>query len=524
MLKKKIYAWHRRLSLLIAIPVILSAASGLMHPIMTNIRPAVATQGLNAIAINADKIQMPLETALLQNGVDSFHSVRLVHIDTNWFYQVQRTEESVPKYFSTETGKALPQGDWLYAQYLARQFLEGQESKHVAKNATKSVEQSNTAELPDCCSAAYKTVRNAKGAPIASVRDVTHFDEEYTNINRLLPVYKVQFDRSDGIRIYVETTQDRFAFAMDNRRARFNKIFQFVHAWSWLDFLGKGRLVFEFLLYGLAFVTSILGVYIFFATRSKKVPGNNYVKSRRTHRYTAITASLFTLMFTFSGSYHAIYKLKEDDRNQYFSRECFATTDIHFDLSTLQKSIEKPIANIGMVRMDGHNYWCITTTPIYNPKSNHKDLMKDARSVLPETIYIDISTNTLLPNGEARYAAYLATLFSGNAASQVKSVEPITRFNNEYNFTDKRLPVWKVTFSNTNTLYFIETSTSRLSVKVDKTDLIEGYSFALLHKHEFLGWAGKSVKDFSTMFWAAAQIVMVTIGLMLYFKWRKRQQ
>jgi hypothetical protein len=44
-MKKKIYQWHRTTSLIIAIPVILWAASGFMHPIMTTIRPKVAIAG-----------------------------------------------------------------------------------------------------------------------------------------------------------------------------------------------------------------------------------------------------------------------------------------------------------------------------------------------------------------------------------------------------------------------------------------------------------------------------------------------
>jgi len=36
-MRKNIYKWHRTLSLIIALPVVRWAASGFMHPIMTNI-------------------------------------------------------------------------------------------------------------------------------------------------------------------------------------------------------------------------------------------------------------------------------------------------------------------------------------------------------------------------------------------------------------------------------------------------------------------------------------------------------
>ena len=63
-----------------------------------------------------------------------------------------------------------------------------------------------------------------------------------------------------------------------------------------------------------------------------------------------------------------------------------------------------------------------------------------------------------------------------------------------------------------------------LSVKVDDTDLYEGYSFALLHKHHFMDFGGKGLRDFSTMFWAMAQIAVVTIGLILWRKASKKKR
>ena len=69
---------------------------------------------------------------------------------------------------------------------------------------------------------------------------------------------------------------------------------------------------------------------------------------------------------------------------------------------------------------------------------------------------------------------------------------------------------------------YIETSTGRLSVRVDDSDLPEGYSFSLFHKHHFMDWGGKSIRDLSTMFWALVQVTMVVVGLLLYVKWRNR--
>ena len=592
MLKKSIYQWHRRLSLIIALPLVLSAGSGFMHPIMTNFRPSVATQGLRPEVIDSSQLRLTLQAALDSNHIDSISRFRVVHIDETWFYQVRRGVTDVPVYLSTRTGRRLPNGDWLYAQWLARQFLEGpgamkgsevtgerkigsgageaddgrrgmhgnaaagaagatadgpvgagemQRGMRMAGMRNRTEAMQMTVELPsvmpDCCNAATASVLDAPGSKVQNVSRLTQFDEEYNEINRLLPVYKVSFNRPDGIRVYVETMQDRFSLAVDNRRGTFNKVFQFIHTYQWLDFLGAGKQVVEFLLMAIAFLTTVLGIYIFFSTRSKQVPGNGYVKARRNHRYTAIVISLFTLMFTFSGGYHALYKLKEDTRNNYFVKDKFAVRDLRLDYGRLMAAVRRPVIGISVVRMGGAGYWQVTTLRkaagtgmaadgSANGKGGRKDLMKDMQVAAPVVTYVNVASGEVLPDGECRYAQYLATLFSGYPATDIVATGQITKFDRDYNFTDKRLPVWKVSYpENGHERYYVETATGSLSVRVNDWDLVEGYSFALLHKHEFLGGIGKWAKDTSTMFWAASQFFMVALGLFLYFRWvRKRQK
>src|SRR5688572_8729965 len=104
MIRKKLYSFHRTLSLIIAIPVLLWAVSGFMHPLMTNIKPQVATQKLPPIAVDSNAIRVPLTAALQRNNITAFHSVRLIHIDTNFFYQVQQEVNKAPVYLSATNG------------------------------------------------------------------------------------------------------------------------------------------------------------------------------------------------------------------------------------------------------------------------------------------------------------------------------------------------------------------------------------------------------------------------------------
>ena len=520
MFRKNIYKWHRISSLVIALPVLLWALSGFLHPVMTNLRPKVAGQGLVEEAIDSSRIRVPLEQAMLLNKLDSVYSVRLVHIDTSWFYQVKASAHGRLEYFSTLNGKRLKRGDWLYAQYLAKLFLEGQAAKDTVqeKEAVEPVAQ-------DCCDAATDCVMHSGGREVTNVSLLTDFDNEYKSVNRLLPVYRVNFNSADGIRLYVETGQSRFALAVDNRRAAFTTFFSLVHTWGWLSFLGKGRLIVEILLLVLAMATTVMGLYIFFTTKTKKVPGNAMVKSRRNHRFTAVIASLFTLMFTFSGAWHAFDKLRGEATDTPMIQYGIPAAAIRFDFRELQAIAKAPVANIGVMQIDGQYYWQLYTLRQRKKQTAAKDLMKTMGADPASVVYVAMANYERLDQGDQDAAVSLASGFSGYDSSALVSVSQVTKFNEEYNFTDKRLPVWKVAYNtHGHERFFVETTTGSLAKKITDYDVYEGTSFALLHKHHFMDFGGKVWRDASTMFWAAMQVLMIVIGLILYFKWRNRKR
>ncbi len=523
MIKRNVYKWHRICSLIVAIPVLLWALSGFMHPVMTSLRPAIALQSLPVSTIDSSKIKLTLGQVLKQNKIDSIYSVRMVHIDTNWFYQIGMSRKYNLWYISAKNGNVLPRGDWLYAQYLARLFLEGVPKTHKNKMSGMDMSMPMSSSM-DCCGEAASAVLNNKtGAGIENAALITKFDAEYKSIYCLLPVYKVQFKRSDDIRLYVETGSDRLGIAVDKNRALFTTFFDIVHTWGWLNFLGKGRLLVVMLIAGLGFFTSLMGLYIFFSTKSKKLPGNTVVKARRNHRYTAVVASIFTLMFTFSGCYQALSEFTSQEKQVVSAQDSFAATAVPLNINRLQNIVQKPVTNIGLVKMNDQVYW-----QVYQQNSlllnNHADLMKDLSAAPALVTYVNAKNYSVFKEGDELYAKALATKFSRHTINEIKSAELITHFTDEYNFTDKRLPVWKINYPfNQHERYYIETATGVLAKQTNDAHLYEGYSFALLHKHHYMDFAGKTGRDVSTMIAATLQVIMVVIGLIFYFKWRKRK-
>jgi hypothetical protein len=515
-MRKKIYKWHRTLSLIIALPVLLWASSGFMHPLMTNIRPQIATQSFSVPPIDLAQINVSLQDCLQQNKVDSFHNVHIVEMGGQQFYQVILDEHNFDiRYYSTRTGKVLKNGDRLYARFLAKAFLEGDGTKPADVEPVSS-------SLHDCCLMATMSIMSSKGAKITGVNQVTSFDGEYKYINRLLPAYRVSFDRADGIRIYVETSGSRFSYAVDNNRAAFDTFFGFCHTWEWMNSLGNTK---YFIMTGLtltAFITTLLGLYIFFTTKTKK-NSSATGRARRNHRYVSLVASLFTLMFTFSGGYHAFqHSLPTENYAQSISHP-FAAASVDADLFSLDSIVaHRPIQKISLCHMNGATYW-----QLYLLKKQPKvpaDLMKSLSAPKPDVVYINAHNDQILPDGDETYARHLAGTYNNYGADKIESVELVTKFTEEYGFINKRLPVWKITYSfNGNERYYVETSSGVLASKIADADLAEGYSFAFLHKHHFMDWGGKTVRDASTMIGAALQVAMATVGLILYFRVRRRR-
>jgi len=499
-MKRKLYLLHRRLSIIIAIPVLLWASSGLMHPFMTNIKPAVATQVYAPVEVPEGRMRVSLDSALRRRHIDSIAAVRLVHIDTNWFYQVVPVKGSVPLYLSCSNGNVLPMGDWLYAQWLARYFLEGSGGTAGAASGGD-----------DCCGAATQCVLHpAKGAPVGNVSVLSTFDNEYKSINRLLPVYRVDFERADNIRVYVETTQDRFSFAMDKTRAGFDTFFRICHLWGWLDWMGRWRMIVEVGIAWTAFITAVLGIWIFFATRRTPAGGKRKTRGwRLAHRTTSVVAVLFTGMWSFSGGYHAFEKLTTP-ADPAVAPMHFAVESLSPEWPRLQAAVGKPVTNWSIGEVEGHNYWRVAAKG-------------------GELFYVRVGEYTLLPEGDKRYAVWLAERYfraegSDGLATGVRAegARQLTAFDDEYNFSDKRLPVWRVATGGPGIeRLYVETCSGELAARVDAAVYAEGYSFSVFHKHHFMDWGGKKVRDASTIVWAAMQILLVGVGLLFFFRFRK---
>ena len=490
LIRKNIYRWHRILGIMAIVPTIFWTASGIMHPFMSHwFKVTIANEFYKAETIDYESLKLSLPQVLDQNNILSFKNFRLVKFDKNNYYQVKDTK-NVLHYYNSETGKELINGDKKYAENMARFMLNDHKSK------------------------------------INSITYITEFTNQYKFVNRFLPVWKVSFDRDDKMDIYVETGQSRFATFNDSGRKAFIWIFSTFHDWGFMDMIANNTARICAMLFFLSIIifSAVAGLVIYGLMWKKfkpAKPGNSRSLLRKYHRSIGVWSSFVTFTFALSGAYHAVQKLDPDERLK-FVYEPVVKTETISKASIIDL---KGISNISFVKWGENIFWQI--------------VKKDWETNQTKIDYINIADGKTLEDGNFKYARFLANRFSSMenstteaccaemessanstiADAEITELKLVTKFAGEYGFVNKRLPVVKLLYNTPDHIaYYIETTTGRLSTKVNDGARREGFSFAFLHKYSYLDFLGKNMRD-GIMTGAAMSVLIVSIlGLLVFLK------
>lgn len=497
-IRKNIYRWHRITSLVAALPILLWALSGFLHPVMSSFKPQVGSQFLAAPAIDSKKVQLPLADALKLNGITKLHSFRIVKMDSNYYYQVQELNCDTLSYINCANGKLLKDGDRLYATNLAQRFMSPPMGKN-GKPASASSSSHSHQMSADLSSFTIIVHGGAMKSRVTDVELIREFNSEYKSSNVLLPVYKVSFDRSDKIRLYVETSTDRMATAIDNKKAWFIHFFAVAHTWSFLDGLGQGKNLILALFSFLCFLTSVLGFYVYNILKKKKA----VTTSKSVHRVLGNIFVLTTALYGITGAWHAVHKFSEpSDKKIIADRSQFSADEMNFSFSDFTGFVKKDekLSNVSIIKMNGINYW-----QLFISKGKEK-----------EKRYINTITKEELLNGDVQYGCYLACRFAGMKDTAVMHSSCLNEFNNRYSMMNKRLPVIEVGFEEGGN-YYVETSTGHLAAVSNSYDGAERFSFSNLHMHHYAEhWLGKGLQKTILIFSTLGLLVLALTGILIW--------
>lgn len=198
----RLMPWHRRLALLACLGVLCWAATGVLHPLMSNLQPRPAAFLPPQALLPLQGLQAPA-AVLGAAGLKEVQALRLLVLDGEPYYQVRLPGASEPRYWHARSG--------------APADLVARHAERLAQHYLGTTE------------------------PLRYAGSLSGFDGEYAFVNRLLPVARVDTAREDGLRLYLDLHQDRLGTLVDERKAWFGRLFQTLHSFRWLDGAGPLR-------------------------------------------------------------------------------------------------------------------------------------------------------------------------------------------------------------------------------------------------------------------------------------------
>ncbi|MBB6459420.1 PepSY domain-containing protein [Flammeovirga kamogawensis] len=460
-----LYKIHRKLSLVALFPLLAWTLSGVMHPLMSNLKPKVNQRIIvNQNIKNTDKTILSVAEIMVRNNWATIQSYRFINYDSSLYYQFKIAGNNI--YINATNGDRLKDGDIQYASYLAGLYSDEDASK------------------------------------IRSITTQESFSNEYVKIARILPVYKVQYRRMDGLRVFIDVNSDKMTYATNSIRSAFQTFFLYAHSWTFLDFNQTFRLVILSVFVLITFFAGVTGILVYTKFRKTYIRQNKsrVPWQRRLHRILGIGLSFTLLLFAMSAFMHMLPKYTAIDKAIFASETTFTIDEMTFNTNM----IDKNRMNHQPVRIEGKVYCQFH--------------YKQGRDIIKK--YFDVFSGSELIGGDSIYAVSLAKQFSGLIA--VKSVAEIKRFENEYGFINKLLPVQKVQFSyDGNPRWYIDTTSGFVGAIIDDKAAFSGFIFAYFHKYHLLDFLGKGVRDTILLLFALGNFIVSSLGFWMYISTKK---
>lgn len=468
---KQYYQWHRRLGWIVGFVVMLWSASGFLHPLMSflSVKPVAFQPPASSLSLTA--VQSP---AAVLSAME-VEALRLTTLNGTTRWQVTQTSEKPNRYFDVQKGDELTDADREYAIDLARYYSGNQ-------------------------------------AAVKSAQFQTTFSVNYPPINRLLPVWQVQFDTPDKLTVYVHTGSDQLAAMINQTREILLWVFQHVHTLHFLKPLPIARTAVMTVLMSLTLGMVVLGIMLLVKKRASSAKG-----ARFWHRALAWVIVLPLTCFVGSGVFHLWIK-------QLTSNEPITTQRINTNQLTRWPTLT---AEYTSAKLWVHNtqqaYWRVSQKMNQPEHQHHQGSHADHGATASSELitYYDAYSGSKLPITDEQMA--VTWLQQHKTIEPTNRAEVITHFTPEYGFANKWLPVWKVTDAATSPLYFVSTKVGLLSASINPIHITEQWSFNTLHKWHFLDGLGRVMRDVLLSVCALLIFISASLGVVMLIKGKRKR-
>ena len=271
-MKKLLHRWHKKLGWWGLAAVLIWTLSAITHPIMSWFGPQTVAFSAPKLSLNHEQLSA-VNTLLTRESVhDKAQVIKVVAGPQNTpLLQVTREGKSERDYYRLDTLQPAPNYDQEQARWLA-QYYTGLEQDGIT-----------------------------------DVTLIEHFSNDYPEVNRLLPVYKVDYENSTSAYVFTETNS--LASVTNNFKNTIKSAFIQLHTFAWLNNFEFGRLIIVALFMFTLMAMAISGFALVFILKNRKINQ----PSRRYHRAMGYVLWLPLLAWSASGFYHLLYSSQADN-------------------------------------------------------------------------------------------------------------------------------------------------------------------------------------------------------------------
>lgn len=479
----KTIAFHYWLTWIGAFALLSYAISGITHPLMT-------WTGPRAAAFFPPQIQLQASDALLvpkileRHGISRASVVRVLPSEKGAVLQVTQLQEGPRRYFDLKTGDELTDYDQKHAVWLARYYTGQADAK------------------------------------VQAVHFQRNFDDAYPWVNRLLPIYRITFEGKEGLTAFVHTETNALGNLTNDWKTALQSVFRNLHSWSWLESWEFGRIaVISILLLSIfGILISGLGLILFLRRRRSMPSGRHW------HRLLASIVWLPLFAFAFSGSYHLLHSSLSDRSAGLRLSEPFRLDPERFGSEVrLPNAQELRLNGLSVVEGPGNRLYYRLSVP--QAAANHEVHNHERFKGVPQeqpAIYVDALKGEEADASERDFATYFAERHRPELSRDSIVPELVTQFGSDYDFRNKRLPVWRISAGPEDpTIIFVDTATGILVDQLQTKDRREQASFSQLHKWNFLvPFVGRVARDVLAVAVLLLAIALTAFGLVLRLRRR----
>ena len=433
--------WHNLAGWTGGIALVLFAGSGLLHILMTWTGPQAASFFPPQTTMTAESVQA-VPQVLAQNNITHANMVKIVPGQRGPLLQVTTDNYEPRRYFELASGLEIPGHDKAQAIWLAR-YYSGEQS-----------------------------------TPIRDVSFQTSFDANYPWVNRLLPVYRVTFDTDDQLTAFIYTEFGALGSLSNEWKSGLQAFFALLHTWSWLDGVENARLVIMLVLLLSLFTMAATGTAMILVLKNRTLP-----PQRRWHRLISYGIWLPILLFTASGTYHLLQQSTADTQKGLELGPAMDLSANRLGRNTqwMTGFADTPINNVTLLAGPGD----VSLYRVGLPMGRHgQGLDRESRykgqPIEKPALYFNAMDGTLSDLDDHDMALHFSTRLSGRSTELVESSQLVTHFGPDYDFRNKRLPVWRIDYAQDR--LFVDPASGVLVDRISDAALVEAYSFSFLHK------------------------------------------